>query len=114
MPATALLTTVFLQLSSMDAVGQTSVLVLMDKIYGLGFAIVFIVIARVIWETFQVFHHKRESHPYVRFDRSLAIVLACAFALFATQSQAAARWIGSWAAPPAPPMENAPSSKPAP
>jgi hypothetical protein len=79
--ATGLLTVIFLQQGYSNDLPPTAPVALMDKIYGLAFAVVFVVIARVIWETFQVFHHKRESHPYVRFDRSLAIALACVFAI---------------------------------
>lgn len=82
--ATGLLTVIFLQQGYARDLPPTAPVVLMDKIYGLGFAVVFVVIARVIWETFQVFHHKRESHPYVRMDRVLAATLAVVFAVGAT------------------------------
>jgi len=82
--ATGLLTVIFLQQGYDRDLPPTAPVVLMDKIYGLAFAIVFIVIARVIWETFQVFHHKRESRAYVRADRTLAIVLLAVFAIGTT------------------------------
>jgi len=48
MPATALLTTVFLQLSAMESVSQASVLVLMDQIYLVAYASIVITLAQVI------------------------------------------------------------------
>lgn len=50
MPATALLTTVFLQLSAMETVSQASTLVLMDKIYLVAYASIVLTLARVIWD----------------------------------------------------------------
>jgi lysophospholipase L1-like esterase len=41
------------------------------------------------------------------------LVLVCALGLFASQAEAAgARWLGSWGAPPAPPMAAAPGANP--
>lgn len=48
MPATALLTTVFLQLSAMESVSQASVLVLMDQIYLVAYASIVLTLAQVI------------------------------------------------------------------
>lgn len=59
MPATALLTTVFLQLSSMDAIGQTAVLVLMDQIYLVAYTSIVITLAQVIWDNTEV---RKELH----------------------------------------------------
>ena len=50
MPATALLTTVFLQQSSLDALPQVSSLVLMDLIYVISYALIVITFAQVIWD----------------------------------------------------------------
>src|SRR5579871_1858962 len=44
-------------------------------------------------------------------DEMKLMALACALALAATHAQAATRWIGSWAAPPAPTMA-APANNP--
>jgi hypothetical protein len=50
MPATALLTTVFLQQSSLDAIPQVSSLVLMDLIYVVAYATVVVTFAQIIWD----------------------------------------------------------------
>lgn len=50
MPATALLTTVFLQLSAMEAVSQASTLVLMDKVYLVAYASIVLTLGQVIWD----------------------------------------------------------------
>lgn len=50
MPATALLTTVFLQQSSLDALPQVSSLVLMDLIYVVAYALIVTTFAQVIWD----------------------------------------------------------------
>jgi hypothetical protein len=50
MPATALLTTVFLQLSAMESVSQASTLVLMDKIYLVAYASIVLTLGQVIWD----------------------------------------------------------------
>lgn len=49
MPATALLTTVFLQQSSLDALPQVSSLVLMDLIYVVSYVLIVVTFAQVIW-----------------------------------------------------------------
>lgn len=49
MPATALLTTVFLQQSSLDALPQVSSLVLMDLIYVVAYVLIVVTFAQVIW-----------------------------------------------------------------
>lgn len=50
MPATALLTTVFLQLSAMESVAQSATLVLMDQIYLVAYAAIVLTLAQVIWD----------------------------------------------------------------
>ena len=49
MPATALLTTVFLQQASLDAIPQVSTLVLMDKIYALSYVFIILTLIQIIW-----------------------------------------------------------------
>lgn len=50
MPATALLTTVFLQQSSLDAIPQVSSLVLMDFIYVLAYVMIVVTFAQIVWD----------------------------------------------------------------
>lgn len=50
MPATALLTTVFLQMAAMESVSQASTLVLMDKIYLVAYASIVLTLAQVIFD----------------------------------------------------------------
>ena len=50
MPATALLTTVFLQMAAMESVSQSSTLVLMDKIYLVAYASIVLTLAQVIFD----------------------------------------------------------------
>ena len=54
MPATALLTTVFLQQSSLDAIPQVSSLVLMDLIYVVAYASIVVTFAQIIWDNHKV------------------------------------------------------------
>lgn len=53
MPATALLTTVFLQQSSLDAIPQVSSLVLMDFIYVLAYLMIVVTFAHIVWDNFR-------------------------------------------------------------
>lgn len=50
MPATALLTTVFLQQSSLDAIQGVSSLVLMDFVYVLAYAMIVITFGQIVWD----------------------------------------------------------------
>lgn len=54
MPATALLTTVFLQQSSLDAIPQVSSLVLMDYIYVLAYTMIVVTFAQIVWDNHRV------------------------------------------------------------
>lgn len=54
MPATALLTTVFLQQSSLDAIPQVSSLVLMDLIYVVAYSTIVVTFARIIWDNHKI------------------------------------------------------------
>jgi hypothetical protein len=56
MPATALLTTVFLQQSSLDALPQVSALVLMDLIYVIAYVLIVATFAQVIWANNRLTH----------------------------------------------------------
>jgi hypothetical protein len=62
MPATALLTTVFLQLSAMKSVSQSSVLVLMDQIYLVAYASIVFTLGRVIWDNHKVKNEEDDQH----------------------------------------------------
>lgn len=54
MPATALLTAVFLQQASLDAIPQVSSLVLMDKIYAAAYVVIVLTFARIIWDNMHI------------------------------------------------------------
>jgi hypothetical protein len=54
MPATALLTTVFLQQTALESISQTSVLVLMDKVYLVAYAAIVVTLIQVIRDNFKV------------------------------------------------------------
>lgn len=60
MPATALLTTVFLQQSSLDAIPQVSSLVLMDLIYVVAYGAIVLTFAQIIWD-----NHKAKEEDAV-------------------------------------------------
>ena len=59
MPATALLTTVFLQESYSSGLPDVSYLVLMDKIYVVAYVMIIATLAMIIWS-----NHKLRSSPY--------------------------------------------------
>lgn len=59
MPATALLTTVFLQQSTNAAIPQVSTAVLMDYIYLFAYALIVITFAQVVWDNHRA---KEENH----------------------------------------------------
>ena len=63
MPATALLTTVFLQQASLAAIPQVASLVLMDKIYAAAYGVIVLTFARIIWDNT---HVKEEDAQAVR------------------------------------------------
>jgi len=65
MPATALLTTVFLQQSSLDALPQVSSLVLMDLIYVVAYILIVVTFAQVIWGNNRV-KDNEDDHDGVR------------------------------------------------
>lgn len=79
MPATALLTTVFLQQSSLDALPQVSALVLMDLIYVVAYVLIVVTFAQVIWANNRIKHNESSdetTHSIRRADRlSLALQL---------------------------------------
>ena len=79
MPATALLTTVFWQQSSLDAIPQVSSLVLMDLIYVVAYATIVLTFAQIIWDNHKVKDDTDESHKkVVRIDRVSLIIQALA------------------------------------
>ena len=82
MPATALLTTVFLQQSSLDAIPQVSSLVLMDFIYVLAYLMIVLTFAQIVWDN----HHTKDEDPakiaqVQRLDRISILVQVVAFAV---------------------------------
>lgn len=84
MPATALLTTVFLQLSAMESVSQASVLVLMDQIYLVAYAAIVTTLAQVIWGNRTIKDGDDNSVAVVatRDKRSLAIQSVITIGIF--------------------------------
>ena len=60
MPATALLTTVFLQQASLDAIPQVASLVLMDKIYAVAYGVIVLTFARIIWDNTHI--NEQDAH----------------------------------------------------
>jgi len=85
MPATALLTTVFLQQSSLDAIPQVSSLVLMDLIYVVAYSTIVLTFAQVIWDNHKTKDGNEERIAEVaRGDRkSLVIQAVVSIALIA-------------------------------
>jgi len=76
---TGLLTLIFLQQGYSADLPPTAPLVLMDKFYVLAFCIVLFTFGRIIWETTQVFHHKRAADQFIIADRVLAGILGVLF-----------------------------------
>jgi hypothetical protein len=77
MPATALLTTVFLQQSSLDAIPQVSSLVLMDLIYVVAYATIVLTFGQIIWDNHKLKDDDAEAQTkVVRIDRISLIVQA--------------------------------------
>ena len=77
--STGLLTLVFLQLGYSSDLPKSAPLVLMDEIYALAFTVVIISFIRMIWETTQVFHFKRDADNFLKVDRLLAGFLGVTF-----------------------------------
>lgn len=80
MPATALLTTVFLQQSSLDAIQGVSSLVLMDFIYVLAYAMIVITFGQIVWDN----HRSKDEDEavikhVVKFDRLSILLQVVAF-----------------------------------
>lgn len=77
MPATALLTTVFLQQSSLDAIPQVSSLVLMDLIYVVAYATIVLTFGQIIWDNHKLKDDDAKAQTkVVRIDRISLIVQA--------------------------------------
>lgn len=66
MPATALLTMVFLQQSSLDALGQVSSLVLMDKIYAITYMLIVLTFAQIIYDNIHFIEGDEENDRILR------------------------------------------------
>ena len=86
MPATALLTTVFLQQSSLDSIPQVSSLVLMDLIYVVAYLTIAMTFAQVIWDNHKIKNaHEGAIATVTKIDRkSLVIQAISTVALIAT------------------------------
>ena len=77
MPATALLTTVFLQQSSLDAIPQVSSLVLMDLIYVVAYATIVLTFGQIIWDNHKLKDDDANAQTkVVRIDRISLVVQA--------------------------------------
>ena len=85
MPATALLTTVFLQQSSLDAIPQVSSLVLMDLVYVVAYSTIVLTFAQIIWDNHKIKNEEPDvMHRVARTDRrSLVIQAVLTFAVIA-------------------------------
>ena len=84
MPATALLTTVFLQQSSLDAIKGVSTLTLMDLVYVVAYATIIVTFGQIIWDNHRI---KVEADDVIKkvayHDRvSFAIQLATTIVVF--------------------------------
>jgi len=73
MPATALLTTVFLQVSYSSNLPELSHLVLMDKIYVLAYAMIIVTLLQIIWSNHRL---KQHENGVVHSVRSLDVASA--------------------------------------
>jgi hypothetical protein len=70
MPATALLTTVFLQQSSLDALPQVSALVLMDLIYVISYVLIVVTFGQVIWGNNRIKKSEEDASLVAKIRRS--------------------------------------------
>jgi hypothetical protein len=70
MPATALLTTVFLQVTYSSALPESAYLVLMDKIYVLAYLMIIVTLLQIIWSNHRL---KQQEHGVVHAVRSLDV-----------------------------------------
>jgi len=61
LPATALLTMVFMQRASLDAIPQVPTLVLMDKIYGISYVLIVVTFIQIIWANNHVIGNDTEN-----------------------------------------------------
>lgn len=78
---TALLALFFLQQGYSADLPPTAPLVLMDKFYILSYALVLFVFIRIVWETTQVFHHKRDAKGLMTADRRIFVGLAILYVI---------------------------------
>ena len=80
MPATALLTLVFLQAAYSDNLPELSYLVLMDKIYVMAFAMIIITLLQVVWSNHRLKQHQLEvTHEVRRLDVASAVIQFAVF-----------------------------------
>ncbi len=77
--AGGLLTLIFLQQGYAGDLPPNSGLTMIDKYYALGYIVVIATFLRIIWETSQVFIHKKEELSFVKADRRLAVIISAAF-----------------------------------
>jgi hypothetical protein len=80
MPATALLTTVFLQQASLDALPQVSSLVLMDYIYVMAYALIVVTFAQIIWDNNRIELGDAASLARIRRGDRISLVIQFAVA----------------------------------
>ncbi|MBF0573049.1 MAG: hypothetical protein HQK69_04735 [Desulfamplus sp.] len=78
MPATALLTTVFMQQAALDAIPECSTLVLIDKIYVLAYIFIVLTLLQIIWVNTHIDRESQVSIAHmVKVDKvSFAIQIA--------------------------------------
>jgi hypothetical protein len=75
MPATALLTTVFLQQSSLDAIPQVSSLVLMDLIYVVAYGTIVVTFGQIIWDNHKLKENDESSLAKILRNDRISMVL---------------------------------------
>jgi len=78
---TALLALFFLQQGYSADLPPTAPLVLMDEFYVLSYVVVTLVFIRIVWETQQVYHHRRNSDQLMRQNRYIFVTLGLAYSV---------------------------------
>jgi len=78
---TGLVTLIFLQTSYSTDLPPSAPLVLLDKVYVVGYLVVLITFIRIVWETLEVSKNKREADHLQLVDRRIAIGIGCFVAL---------------------------------
>jgi hypothetical protein len=78
---TGLVTLIFLQTSYSTDLPPSAPLVLLDKVYIVGYLVVLSTFVRIVWETLEVSKNKREADRLQAVDRRIAIAIGICVAL---------------------------------